>query len=391
MSSIKLKDNIYSVGVRNPELKVFDIIMYTKRGTTYNAYLIDDEKVALIDTVKDGYFDEYLANVKEVIGDRKVDYIIVQHTELDHSGSLAKLVEVYPEAKVIGTRAALMYLKEIANKEINGEPVPAEMSLGSTTLKFIQAPNLHWPDTMFTYAVEKKVLFTCDFLGCHYCPVGGSLLDEGAGDYLEEMKYYFECIMGPFKKFVNQGLDKIKDLDLELVAPSHGPVHAGDIQKYLGLYREWAADTAPAEKTVEIFYISAYRNTENMAEYIAKKLDESGIKAAATEITSIEMGEVIQRIDNSRAFMIGSPTINQDAVKPAWDVLSLVSAITNRGKAAAAFGSYGWTGEGVPMLTERMKSLKLKVVDEGFKFRFVPGEEDFRRADEFIESFKVLL
>ncbi|HEY5575895.1 MAG TPA: FprA family A-type flavoprotein [Clostridiaceae bacterium] len=391
MSSMKLKDNIYSVGVRNPELRVFDIIMYTKRGTTYNAYLIDDEKVALVDTVKDGYFDEYLSNIKEVIGDRKVDYIIVQHTELDHSGSLAKLVEVYPEAKIIGTKAALMYLKEITNKEINGEAVPEEMSLGNTTLKFIQSPNLHWPDTMFTYAVEKKVLFTCDFLGCHYCPESGTLMDEGAGDYLEEMKYYFECIMGPFKKFVNQGLDKIKDLELEFVCPSHGPVHSKDIKKYTDLYRDWAADRSPADKIVEIFYITAYNNTKNMAEYIAKSLNDEGIRAEATEITSIDIGEVIERIENSRGFMIGSPTINQDAVKPAWDVLSLVSAITNRGKAAAAFGSYGWTGEGVPMLTERLKSLKLKVVDEGFKFRFVPGEEDFRGADAFIGKFKELL
>jgi NADH oxidase (H2O-forming) len=391
MSSMKLKENIYSVGVRNPELRVFDIIMYTKRGTTYNAYLIDDEKVALVDTVKDGYFDEYLSNIKEVIGDRKVDYIIVQHTELDHSGSLAKLVEVYPEAKIIGTKAALMYLKEITNKEINGEAVPAEMSLGNTTLKFIQSPNLHWPDTMFTYAVEKKVLFTCDFMGCHYCPESGTLMDEGAGDYLEEMKYYFECIMGPFKKFVNQGLDKIKDLDLDLVCPSHGPVHSKDIKKYTDLYREWAADRSPADKVVEIFYITAYNNTKNMAEYIAKSLNDEGIKTEVTDITSIDMGEVIERIENSRGFMIGSPTINQDAVKPAWDVLSLVSAITNRGKAAAAFGSYGWTGEGVPMLTERLKSLKLKVVSEGFKFRFVPGEEDFRGADEFIGKFKELL
>jgi flavorubredoxin len=303
---------------------------------------------------------------------------------------MAKITEAYPEAKIIGTRAALMYLKEITNKEINGEAVPAELSIGSTTLKFIQAPNLHWPDTMFTYLPEKKVLFTCDFLGCHYCPEG-SILDQEAADYFEEMKYYFECIMGPFKKFVNQGLDKIKDLDLDLVAPSHGPLHSKDIEKYTELYREWASDKSPAEKVVEIFYISAYNNTKNIAEYMAKTLNGQGIKAAATEITSVDMNEVIERIDNSRGFMIGSPTINQDAVKPAWDVLSLVSAITNRGKAAAAFGSYGWTGEGVPMLTERLKSLKLKAVEEGFKFRFVPGEEDYKRADEFIGKFKALL
>lgn len=390
MNSFKLKDNIFSVGVKNPELRVFDIIMNTKRGTTYNAYLINDEKVALVDTVKNGYFDEYYKNIKEVIGDKKVDYIIVQHTELDHSGSLGKLVEVYPEAQVIASKAALMYAKEITNSDFKGEVAPAELSLGKTTLRFIQAPNLHWPDTMFTYAVESNVLFTCDFLGCHYCPED-SILDDAAGDYLEEMKYYYDCIMGPFKKFVNMGLDKIKDLKLDIVAPSHGPIHEKDISKYTELYREWSKIDVPEEKKVEIFYISAYRNTENMAKYIADRINSKGIKAEAREITSMDLGEAVAAIENAAGVMIGSPTINQDAVKPAWDLLSMVCAITNRGKAAAAFGSYGWSGEGVPMLTERLKSLKFKVMEEGLRFKFVPGSDDYARAAEFTDKFIELL
>jgi flavorubredoxin len=390
MSSFKVKDNIFSVGVKNPELRVFDIIMNTKKGTTYNAYLINDEKVAVVDTVKDGYFDEYLNNIKEVIGDREIDYIIVQHTELDHSGSLAKLMAAYPEAKVIGTKAALMYCKDITNTDFNGEVAPVELSLGNTTLRFISAPNLHWPDTMFTYAVEKNVLFTCDFLGCHYCPEG-SLLDESAEDYFEEMKYYFDCIMGPFKKFVNMGLDKIKDLKLDIVAPSHGPLHLKDIDKYTDLYREWAKDEKPAEKKVEIFYITAYGNTGNMAEYISGKINAAGIKAEARDITSMDMNDIIAAIEKASGILIGSPTINQDAVKPAWDVMALVSAITNRGKAAGAFGSYGWSGEGVIMLTERMKSLKFKVVEDGLRFKFVPSKDDFARADEFVNKFIGLL
>ena len=170
MGSVKLRDNIYWIGVKNPELKVFDIIMETKKGSTYNAYLIDDEKVAIIDTVKDGYYEEFKENIKEIIGDRKIDYIIAQHTELDHSGSLAKLVTDYPEAKIICSRAASIYLKDITNMDLNIQIAPGELSLGKTTLKFIQAPNLHWPDTMFTFVEGKKLLFTCDFLGCHYCP-----------------------------------------------------------------------------------------------------------------------------------------------------------------------------------------------------------------------------
>ena len=386
MSILKLKENIYSIGVRNPDLRVFDIIMNTKKGTTYNAYLINDEKIAVIDAVKDGYFDEYLNNIKEIIGDKKVDYIIVQHTELDHSGSLAKLISVYPEAKILATKAALMYCKDITNTEINGEVAPAELSLGATTLRFIPSPNLHWPDTMFTYAVEKNVLFTCDFLGCHYCPKG-SLMDECEEDYFDEMKYYFDCIMGPFKKFVNMGLDKIKDLKLDIVAPSHGPLHVKDIEKYTDLYREWAKNQKPSEKSVEIFYITAYGNTEKMANFISDRINAAGIKSKARDITSMDMNDIIDAIENASGILIGSPTINQDAVKPAWDVLSLVSAITNRGKAAGAFGSYGWSGEGVLMLTERLKSLKFKVVEEGLRFKFVPSKDDYTKAEEFVDKF----
>ncbi|MGE5628837.1 MAG: FprA family A-type flavoprotein [Solirubrobacterales bacterium] len=390
MNSFKLKDNIYSVGVKNPELRVFDIIMTTKRGTTYNAYLIDDEKVALIDTVKNGYFDEYLKNIKEVIGDKKVDYIIVQHTEPDHSGSLDKLLAAYPGAKVFASKAALTYAKDITNVDFNGDLFPEELSLGKTTLKFISAPNLHWPDTIFTYAVESSVLFTCDFLGCHYCPED-SILDEAAGDYLEEMKYYFDVIMGPFKKFVNMGLDKIKDLKLEIVAPSHGPIHEKDIVKYMDLYREWAKIEAEEEKKIEIFYLSAYGYTERLAKFIAERINSKGIKAEARDITSMELSDAVAAIDKAAGVMIGSPTINQDAVKPAWDLLSLVCAIINRGKPAAAFGSYGWSGEGVPMLTERLKSLKFKVMPEGLRCKFAPSSEDFAKAEEFTDKFIELL
>ena len=169
--------------------------METKKGTTYNSYLIDDEKVAIIDSVKDGFFDESLGKIKGVIGERKVDYIIVQHTELDHSGSLGRLLEVYPEAVIVASKAAIMYLKEIINRDFNSIIAAGDISLGKNTLQFISAPNLHWPDTMFTYAKEQKILFTCDVMGCHYSPAN-CITDACSGDYLEEMKYYFECHNG---------------------------------------------------------------------------------------------------------------------------------------------------------------------------------------------------
>jgi flavorubredoxin len=388
MSAEKLRDNIYWIGVKNPELRVFDIIMETKKGTTYNSYLIEDEKVAVIDTVKDGYYDEFIGNIKSVIGNRKIDYVIVQHTELDHSGSLVKLLEDYPEAVVVGSKAAIIYTKQIVNREFKSLVASEDINLGSTTLKFVNAPNLHWPDTIFTYVPEKEVLFTCDFTGCHYSPAG-PMSDDCEEDYFEEMKYYFDVIMGPFKKFVLMALDKIKDLKFDIIAPSHGPIHMKDVNKYLNLYKEWAAPGAAVDKNVQIFYISAYGNTEVMAKYIEGKINKRGIKAEAHEITTTPMNEIIERIEAASGVLFGSPTINQDAVKPVWDVLSLVCAITNRGKGAAAFGSYGWSGEGVGMMTDRLKSLKFKVIDPGLKFNFVPTEEDYAKADELIENLLV--
>ncbi|CAM2819495.1 FprA family A-type flavoprotein [Hathewaya histolytica] len=390
MTYKELKENIYWVGVEDPKLRVFDIIMETKRGTTYNSYLINDEKIAVIDTVKDGFFEEFTNNIKGVIGDRKVDYIIVQHTELDHSGSLKRLLEVYPEAVVVGSKAAINYLKNIVNKEFEFKYAEGELNLGEHTLQFISAPNLHWPDTIFTYVEKKKIIFTCDVMGCHYCPKN-CITDQCSGDYCEEMKYYFDVIMGPFKKFVNLAFDKIDKLEFDIVAPSHGPIHIEDLKEYKNLYREWAKIEEIIEKNVQIFYISAYGNTEEMAKYICETINKKGIRAETHEITSTSQEELSSLIKGASGILVGSPTINQDAVKPAWDLISSICPIANRGKAAAAFGSFGWSGEGVGMITDRLKGLKFKVVEPGLRFKFVPDTEKYKEADEFIEKYLELL
>ncbi len=205
------------------------------------------------------------------------------------------------------------------------------------------------------------------------------------------MKYYFDCIMGPFKKFVLNGLDKIKDLDIECIATSHGPVHVTNIEKILNLYKEWATEEVIDNKKIEIFYISAYGNTEEMAKFLKQKVEELGYIADITEITSIPIEDSISKIERAAGFMVGSPTINQDAVKPSWDLLSLVSPIVNRGKAAMAFGSYGWSGEGVKMLTSRLKDLKFKVVEPGLSFCFVPSDNDYKNAEEAVNKFIKLI
>ncbi|MBC5626114.1 FprA family A-type flavoprotein [Clostridium sp. NSJ-49] len=389
MAVEQLKESIYWIGVKDPELRIFDIIMETKKGTTYNSYLINDEKVAIFDIVKNGFYNEFKENIKSIIGEKKIDYVVVHHTELDHSGALKDLIKDYPEVKIVGSRATLKYLKDILNCEFNAREANEEINLGNHTLSFISAPNLHWPDTMFTYVKEKNVLFTCDFTGSHFCPEG-SMTCELNDEYFSEMKYYYDCIMGPFPKYVNLGLEKIKDLKIDMIAPSHGPIHVREIDKILNLYKEWSKEVEVDENKVEIFYISAYHNTEMMANFFKKKLEDKGFKADVTEITTIPLEESIEKISKAKGFLIGSPTINKDAVKPAWDLLSLVSAITNRDKVAMAFGSYGWSGEGVPMLTERLKSLKIKTAP-GYKFCFVPSEEKYEEAEDYLDEFIELM
>lgn len=390
MEAVKLKEQIYWIGVKDPELKVFDVIMETKKGTTYNSYLIDDEKVAIIDSVKESFFTQYIENIKSIIGNRNVDYIIVNHTELDHSGALKNLLSEYPKAEIVGSIAAINYLKEILNCEFKYKVANDDINLGQNTLKFISAPNLHWPDTMFTYVSNKKILFTCDVFGCHYCPKG-SIMNNLPLEYYKYMKIYFDTIMGPFKNFVNMALKKIEGDKLDIIAPSHGPIHIKDIDKSISLYKEWSKEHIIKEKNVQIFYISAYGNTELIAKYLNEQINKKGIKCEVNEITSCNLHDLCKKINKASGILIGSPTINNDAVKPAWDLMSLICVPINRGKVASAFGSFGWSGEGVPMLIERLNKLKFRVIQSGFRFKFVPHDKEFKQADKFIEEYLKLL
>ena len=203
MSAIKFKKNVYSVGVLNPALRVFDIVMEARYGTSYNAYLITGEKNVLIDTVHEPFFSEYLDNIQSVIDISKIDYLIMNHTEPDHSGSVAKLLQLNPNITVYCTTAAKMYLSAITNADFKCATVKQgeKLNIGGEELEFIVAPLLHWPDSMFTYMASTKMLFTCDFLGAHYCEPTMKNSDPHYPDkYMEQFKYYYDCIFGPFKQ-----------------------------------------------------------------------------------------------------------------------------------------------------------------------------------------------
>lgn len=382
MGAVELKKGVYWVGVRNPELRVFDIIMTTEKGTTYNSYLIVDEKITLVDTVKDGYQDEFLSNIRSIIGDRKIDYLVVQHTEPDHSGSLRKIFETYSDIVVYASKPALINIKEITNMDFNGVEAKDELNIGERTLKFISAPFLHWPDTIFTYSEHDKVLFTCDGFGCHYCDEK-SIFNDEVGDFSYEFEYYYDVIMGPFKKYVLSAIDKIKNIEFDMICTSHGPVLRKDIQHFIKKYEEWSkAGIYQEEKSAVIAYVSAYGYTKEIAENIKHGLEENGANVYLYDISESDISEIVEKIERAKALIVGSPTINQDAVKPVWDLLSLVCPINNRGKIGVAFGSYGWSGEAVPMLTDRLKGLKFCIDIEPLKVKFKPSDDDIKKARE---------
>ena len=397
MAYVKITDNITSVGVLNPSLRIFDIVMVTNYGTSYNAYLLKgNEKTALIETTHHKYFDEFLENL-ESAGVSQLDYIVLNHTEPDHSGALARLTEKFPDAQILCSQAAGIYLKNIANKELNLKVVKDNetVSLGDKTLRFINAPFLHWPDSMFTYCPEENVLFTCDFLGAHYCEprMLSSHITHPAA-YQEGFTNYYQAIFGPFKEYVLKGLDKLKDLSPAFVCPSHGPVLIhDDYNRAVSQYRNWSLPKVHEDPVIGVFYASAYGCTKTLAVQIKDGI-LSVLPHAEVNLYDVNehtISELAAKMEETDAFLLGSPTLNKDAVAPIWDLLARTDSISARKKSAAAFGSFGWSGEAVPALVNRLKDMKFKVFGEGLKVCFVPSEEQQQEAFSFGKGFAEFL
>lgn len=393
MGVIKIKDEIYSVGVLNPNLRVFDIIMRTDYGTSYNSYIVKGEKTVLIDTAHEKYFEEYLENILQVTPVEKIDYIVMNHTEPDHSGSLYKLLEMNPSIQVVSSKPASMYLKGISNTNFESIVVKDGDTLdigGGRVLQFIIAPFLHWPDSMFTYLESDKLVFTCDFLGAHYCET--RMIDEHITypeEYEEAFEYYYRAIFGPFKKHVMDGLAKLKELDFDTVCPSHGPVLRERIADSMAKYDEWSRgwNDENHPKKVLIAYVSAYGYTRKLAEALAEGAQSAGAEVELVDIIKKDMGATSAALHEADGIMLGSPTINRDALAPVMNLCNTIDAISNRGKLCFVFGSYGWSGEAVATVSKRIETLGLKLYGEGMRVNFKPTEDDLVKAKQTGEEF----
>lgn len=389
MDTFKVKNNIFWTGVLDPNLKVFDIIMKTEHGTTYNSYFIDDEKKVLIDTVKQNFKDEFFEKLNKLTDIKKIDYVIINHTEPDHSGSLKYILEINPDIEVYCTKAASLFLKEQVNSNFKCHVIKDGeiLDIGSKKLKFITAPFLHWSDTMFVYDEKDKVLFTCDAFGSHYSKVDPKSVHKD--EYKDALRYYYDCIVKPFAPHVLSALEKVKDLDIEVILTSHGPILSENPKYNIEKYYEWSKEEVEKrnQKQVALLYLSAYTNTALMAEKIKEGLESEGIKVKFIDIENEDLAKVHMIINNSKGLILGSPTINKTMVKPMWDVLSVIDPMANMGKIAGVFGSYGWSGEGIKMAHTLLKQMSFKVPFEPISKKFFPSEQTLKECYEFGKEF----
>ncbi len=395
--ALKLRENFYWAGILDDTLRVFDIIMYTEFGTTYNSYIYKaGDKVILFETVKAKFFDDYLKELKEITDVTKIDYLVVNHTEPDHAGSVEKLLELNPQLKIIATPTAVSFLQNIVNRDFCSIAVrdEQEMQIGNITLRFLHVPNLHWPDTMYTYIEEEQALVTCDSFGSHYASEDILVSKvKNEDDYWKATKYYFDCIIGPFKPFMLKALERVRQLDVSIICTGHGPVLDAGIDKMYNTYEEWCTVVNPNQKkTVVMPYVSAYGYTGQLAEQIAKGIEDSGdIEVRRYDMVTADQAKVLDELGFADGILFGTPTIVGEALKPIWDLTTSIFAGTHGGKLASAFGSYGWSGEGVPHIIERLKQLRMRVPDEGFKVRFKPGEVDMLNAYDYGYNFGCIL
>ncbi|MCX6255844.1 MAG: FprA family A-type flavoprotein [Bacteroidia bacterium] len=388
------------IGVLDYDIRTFDIVMHTDYGTTYNSYFINAEKKAIIEVAKEKFSEIYFDKLRSVTNPEEIQYIILDHTEPDHSGSLRLLLDLAPSATVVGSGNAIRYLEDIVNVPFKSLVVKDgdTLDLGNKTLRFISAPNLHWPDSIFTLLVEDRVLFTCDCFGAHYC--SSKMYSDFSQKYAESFKYYFDIIMKPFSRFMIKAIDKIKPLEVDFICPGHGPIHRENLIKAIDLSEKYANQylkiiNEEDQRNILIAYVSAYGYTKVAAEHIAAGiLETDGINVDITDIENIVLDKLESKIVTADGIIVGSPTINQNTLLPVYKLFALINPIRDKGKLSGAFGSFGWSGESVKIILENFRLLKLNVFEETAAFKFSPGgskEESLkifgrRFAQKFMEG-----
>ena len=387
---LDVTNDVKWIGALDPDLVTFDVVMETKYGTTYNSYFINADKIAIVETVKEKFFPEYFEKIKSLCNPAEVKYIILDHTEPDHSGAVAQLLNYCPDAVIVGSGNAIRYLIDMVGFTFKNQIVKDgdTIDLGNKTLKFISAPNLHWPDSIYTYLVEDKLLFTCDSFGAHYC--NELMFDDLVGNWDDAFTYYFDVILKPYSKFMLKAIEKIRPLDISAVCPGHGPILRTNWKRFVDLSEQYslAHVVLPGKHRVFIPYVSAYHNTGLLADKIAEGVRSAGdVDVEVCDIETMPLGDIDERLTHATGIIIGSPTINQNILPQIYTVFALINPIRDRGKLSGCFGSYGWSGEAVKIIESNLMNLKLKPCGESLFIKFTPHEDEFKKAIDYGRVF----
>jgi flavorubredoxin len=378
MKALKIKENVYWVGVVDWKLRNFHGYL-TQRGSTYNSYLIIDEKVTLIDNVKSYLFEEQLERIRSVIDPSKIDIIIQNHIEMDHSGSLPKIMQYCPRAKIFATSKGAeglnRHYKE--NWDITEVSGNTELQLGRRKLAFVPTPMVHWPDNMVSYSAYDRILFSNDAFGQHIAsqeridneyPLG--ILEEEAG------KYYANIVL-PYGAQVVKALKAVEGLAIDWILPSHGLIWHEHIKRVLELYDKWSNNRT--EEKALIIYDSMWGTTEKMANQIREVFEESGIIGELYDLKSTHISDVMTQILEAKYICLGSPTLNNNILPTVAAFLTYLKGLAPRDRIGLAFGSYGWGGQSIPILDAALAEMKFKRFSP-IKMRFVPDDEELFAA-----------
>ncbi|MBW2266526.1 MAG: FprA family A-type flavoprotein [Deltaproteobacteria bacterium] len=383
MRATEIAKDIFSVGVIDWNIRDFHGYS-TKEGTTYNAYLIIDEKITLIDTVKKEFADELIGNISQVVDPKKIDYVISNHTEMDHSGGLARLMHKVGEDKPLYcSKMGHKNLSQHFSQQWNYQPVEngGELSLGKKTLTFLETRMLHWPDNMFTYVKEDKILFSSDAFGQHYA--GSERFDDQIGDaIMPHAKKYFANILLLYSPLILKLVDKVTQmgLALDMICPDHGVIWRKDPSKIINAYVEWS-NQAPKRKAL-VIYDTMWHSTEKMAEAIVDSLSQEGVDAKPMHLRNCHRSDIITDVLDAGAIIVGSPTLNNGLFPTVSDFLTYMKGLKPRNKIGAAFGSYGWSGEAVKLINKELEAMKFELIDPGVKIQYVPNEQGTEACHE---------
>ncbi len=392
---LKITDSVEWIGVLDKEITTFDIVMETKYGTTYNSYFINAEKKTIVETVKEKFWDVYEAKLRQLCDPAEIEYIIVNHTEPDHAGGLRKLLKIAPNAKILGSTSALRFLKDQIGEDFPQQAVRGGdiIDLGNKTIEVISAPNLHWPDSIYTYLKEDKVLFTCDSFGAHFCH--DDMYINKVGNCDDAYQYYFDVILKPFSKFFLQAIERIRPLEIEAICTGHGPLITEGCQEIIDktekMCQEYMAQY-PVKNRILIAYVSAYGFTKTIAEKIAEGAAEvPGVEIDLCDIEKMDQETLADKSAKASAYLLGSPTINQNMLPQLYQVFAHMTPIRDKDKPAGCFGSYGWSGEAEKQLIGNIENLKLNYWKNSLFLKFRPQEKDFERIKTYGKNFALIV